>query len=473
MTSVPRPPAPDETSDADDPVLGRTLVERYRVTGLLARGGMARVYRARDERLDRDVAVKVLSAPYADDPTFVERFLREARAAASLSHPSLVHVYDSGSDGRHHFIAMELLDRHRSLRLVLEERGRLEVAEAVAVAREVLAGLAVVHDHGLVHCDIKTGNVMLGTGPAKLIDFGIARTPHAPDPADLSIGSLRYMSPEQLRSEPLTPASDLFAVGVLLYEAITGRAPFPGETPEEVAAAHETWRVPAPSTLATGVPDRLDRAILQALRPAPEARFNSAEAMDRALEASLPAREETETRPLARVSPPARADHGYVPPPAPPPVASPARGREGPPRPAASLWRPAGRRIAGMTRLIGTAFVLAAVVLVILLVVVPLLRLGASPGGAGPTSTATPVATAVPSAAPTPAGNNVAVPDTIGRSRDEAIALATEAGLNWFLRCDEDPELPEGIIDQEPGAGTEVPRGSRFTMYSARIADCR
>jgi beta-lactam-binding protein with PASTA domain len=112
-------------------------------------------------------------------------------------------------------------------------------------------------------------------------------------------------------------------------------------------------------------------------------------------------------------------------------------------------------------------------VLVILLVVVPLLRLGAAPGGAGPTSSATPLATAVPSAAPTPAGNMVAVPETIGRSRDEAIALANEAGLNWFLRCDEDPSQPEGIIDQEPSAGTEVPRGSRFTMYSARIADCR
>jgi serine/threonine-protein kinase len=473
MTSVPRPPAPDEASGADDPVLGRMLVERYQVTELLARGGMARVYRARDERLDRDVAVKVLSAPYADDPAFVDRFLREARAAASLSHPSLVHVYDSGSDGRHHFIAMELLDRHRSLRQVLEERGRLEVGEAVDVAREVLAGLRVVHERGLVHCDIKTGNVMLGGGPAKLIDFGIARTPHAPDPSELSIGSLRYMSPEQLRSEPLTPASDLFAVGVLLYEAITGRAPFPGETPEEVAAAHEAWHVPPPSTLASGVPDRLDRAILQALRPAPEARFHSAEAMDRALEASIPARQETETHSVARVPPPAPADHGYVPPVAPVPVAPLARGWEGPSRRTAPSRRPAGRRRVGTARLIGTAFVLAAVVLVILLVVVPLLRLGAAPGGAGPTSSATPLATAVPTAAPTPAGNMVAVPEAIGRSKDEAIALATEAGLNWFLRCDEDPSQPEGIIDQEPGAGTVVPRGSRFTMYSARIADCR
>lgn len=469
MTSVPRPPAPEDASEDADPVLGRTLVERYRVTGLLGRGGMARVYRARDERLDRDVAVKVLSDPYADDPVFVGRFLREARAAASLSHPSLLHVYDSGSDGPVHFIAMELLDRHRSLRQVLEERGRLEVGEAVEVVRELLAGLRVVHDHGLVHCDIKTGNVMLGTGPAKLIDFGIARTPSAPEPAELSIGSLRYMSPEQLRSEALTPASDLFAVGVLLYESITGRVPFPGETPEEVAAAQQAWRVPPPSTLASGVPGRLDLAILQALRPEPEARFHSAEAMDRALEASLPPREDTETRAVERVPrPPARPDAGYVPPPAPARVA-PVAWRA-PSRPAAPSPRTPAFRGGRILRLVGTAAVLAAAVLVILLVVVPLLRLGAAPGGAG--SSATPLATAAPTAGPTPEGDTVAVPETIGLSRDEAIALANQAGLNWFLRCNEDPSQPEGIIDQEPAAGIPVPRGSRFTMYSARIADC-
>ena len=154
-----------------DPTIGRTLVERYRIDGLVARGGMARVYRARDVRLERDVAVKVLSHPYADDPAFVERFLAEARAAGSLSHPSLVHVYDSGSDGDAHFIVMELLDRHRSLRQVLDEHGPMPPAEVLRIGLELLAGLRVVHARDLVHCDVKSGNVMLGPGPAKLIDF--------------------------------------------------------------------------------------------------------------------------------------------------------------------------------------------------------------------------------------------------------------------------------------------------------------
>ncbi|HEX5631748.1 MAG TPA: protein kinase, partial [Gemmatimonadales bacterium] len=145
-------------------MLGRVLADRYRIDSLVARGGMARVYRAHDDRLDRMVAVKVLAPPYSDDPAFTDRFLGEARAAASLSHPSLVHVYDSGSDGAAHFIVMELLDRHRTLRDILQDRGRMPAAEAIRIGRELLAGLRVVHDHGLVHCDVKAANVMLGPG---------------------------------------------------------------------------------------------------------------------------------------------------------------------------------------------------------------------------------------------------------------------------------------------------------------------
>ncbi|MGH2801281.1 MAG: protein kinase domain-containing protein, partial [Thermoleophilaceae bacterium] len=313
---TPEPHAlPADSTEQPDPVLGRLLAERYEVRELIARGGMARVYRARDTRLERDVAVKILSPPYAEDRAFTDRFLAEARAAASLSHPSLVHVYDSGSDGALHYIVMELLDRHRTLREILAERRRLGIAEAASLGRELLAGLRVVHERGLVHCDVKSANVMIGPGPAKLIDFGIARTPHAADEGDTSIGSLQYMSPEQLRGEGLTAASDLFALGVVLYEAITGQVPYPGGSPAELAEAHAADRVRPPSTLADGVPGRLDAAILQALRRDPDGRFRSAAAMDRALEASVEARDEEETR---IVAPPPRAESsGYVPPAAP------------------------------------------------------------------------------------------------------------------------------------------------------------
>ena len=448
-----------------DAMVGRTLADRYRIDALVARGGMARVYRARDVRLERDVAVKVLAQPYADDPAFTERFLAEARAAASLSHPSLVHVYDSGSDGDAHFIVMELLDRHRSLRRALDESGRLSRDEVLRLASELLAGLQVIHDRGLVHCDVKSGNVMLGPEAAKLIDFGIARSPHTAVEGDTSIGSLRYMSPEQLHGEALAPASDLFSLGVVLYEALTGRMPYQGRTPEEVSAAHAAGVVRPPSELIDGEPGRLDDAILQSLRRDPTSRFRSADAMARALGAArdeaMDLHEADETRVIAVPGPaPERAPGigGYVPPPVSPRVPPPGRAPARPPPPQSS-------RRTGLWPMLGTLLVLAAAGLVVVFVILPLLDLGA--GGGAPQ--ASPSVVAAPSA---PEGR-VLIPDTVGMPTADAIDVASEAGLDWTVRCAEDTAQPEGIVHQEPPADTPVAPGSRFTMYSARFADCQ
>ena len=464
MSEPPRP-LPGAAPAEPDPMVGRTLADRYRIDGLIARGGMARVYRARDGRLDRDVAVKVLSPPFADDPDFSDRFLAEARAAASLSHPSLVHVYDSGSDGSAHFIVMELLDRHRSLRQELDTRGRLPRDEVLRIGNELLAGLRVVHDRGLVHCDVKPANVMLGPGPAKLIDFGIARSPHAAQDGETSIGSLHFMSPEQLHGEALTPASDLFSLAVVLYEALTGRVPFAGETPEQVSAAQASGRVRPPSTVAEGVPGRLDEAILQALRIEPDQRFHSAEAMARALEAAdeevASSRDHDTTVvhravPRASVQPSPRS--GYIPPPAPQPPPQPIA----PARPTHPVRGPRPRR--GIWELIGTLLIIGAAGFVVLLVIL-LLQVGQGQGGLG---TPTPAP-----AGPTPNNGVVVVPNTVGMATADAKRVASEAGLNWTVFCNDDQSQPEGIIDQEPPAGTQVSVGSAFSMYSARITDCR
>ena len=442
----------DAPRERRDPLIGEAIAGRYVVGDLIARGGMARVYRARDERLDRAVAVKVLSAPYADDPAASERFLAEARAAASLSHPSLVHVYDSGSDGAAHYIVMELLDRHRSLRDELDARGPLPRSEVLRMARELLGGLRVVHDRELVHCDVKSGNIMLGPGPAKLIDFGIARSPRDATDGDTSIGSLQYMSPEQLHGEPLTPASDLFSLGVVLYEALTGRLPYPGSTPDEVIAAHRAGTVQPPSALGAGSGARMDDAILQALQRDPGARFRSAEAMAQALASAADelGRDDDTTRVVAV---PARDRGAYVPPPA---------ERSVPP-PAPRQAPPSSRRRRSLWNLVGALFIVAAAALVVIFVVVPLLQLGGGGGqdGASPTS------------APTAQPGTVLVPQTVGLPTRDAIEAASAVGLDWTVRCNEDPSQPEGIIDQEPPADTRVEPGSAFTMFSARISDCR
>lgn len=472
MTDLPRPLAGGAPAEPD-PMLGRTIAGRYRIDALIARGGMARVYRAHDDRLERDVAVKVLSPPYADDPDFTARFLGEARAAASLSHPSLVHVYDSGSHGAAHYIVMELLEQHRTLRDVLDEHGPLSRDEVLRIGRELLAGLRLVHERGLVHCDVKAGNVMLGPGPAKLIDFGIAQPPHDGTDGDTSIGSLQYMSPEQLHGEALTPASDLFSLGAVLYEALTGRVPYTGVTPAEVSQAHARGEVRPPSTYVEGVPGRLDEAILQSLRRDPAARFLSAAAMDAALVAA--AREQRATRDedtrVVRTPSPAAPDAGYVPPPLPAgPRESPPPRRE--PRPAPRQAAAAHRsRGSGAWGLLGSLVVLAAAAAVVVFVVVPLINLGRDAGGGGGNG-AEPTATPTEQATPDAPGR-VAVPDTVGLPTDEAIEAASEAGLDWTVRCNQDPHQPEGIVDQEPAAGAEVAPGSAFTMYSARIQDCR
>ena len=450
---------------SDEPVVvGSTLADRYRADSVIARGGMATVYRARDLRLDRDVAVKVLAQPYANDPAFASRFLDEARAAASLSHPSLVHVYDSGSDGAAHYIVMELLDRHRTLRDVLDTEGPRSADEVVRIGRELLAGLRVVHERGLVHCDVKPANVMLGPGPAKLIDFGIASQPHVATEGDTSIGSLRFMSPEQLHGRGLTPASDLFSLGAVLYQALTGRPPYAGETPETISAAHAVGRVGPPSTIVTGIPGALDAAILQALRRDPDERYASAEAMSASLEASAgemaQRRDEETTRVVHLAPPPPRAPPGYVPPAAPPDipaasVPSPVRSSMPPPRRRRSMWG-----------VIGTLVVLAAAVLVLVLIVVPLLEFG-SDGGGGVAATPTPAPT------PAPDPDRVVVPGLVGMPTDEALEAARASGLDWTLFCDEDQSKPAGIIDQEPRAGRSVRPGSPFSLYSARFADCQ
>jgi eukaryotic-like serine/threonine-protein kinase len=470
MTETPRP-LPGDAPAEPDPMLGRTLADRYRIDAIMARGGMARVYCARDERLQRDVAIKVLSPPYADDPDFTGRFLHEARAAASLSHPSLVHVYDSGSDGAAHYIVMELLDQHRTLREVLDAHGPLSRDEVLRIGRELLAGLRVVHDRDLVHCDVKASNVMLGPGPAKLIDFGIAQAPHDGIEGDTSIGSLQYMSPEQLHGEALTPASDLFSLGAVLYEALTGRVPYAGATPSEVSEGHAREAPPPPSTLVEGVPGRLDEAILQALRREPRARFHTAEAMARALDAASTelAGREDETRVIRTPRAASAGSAGYVPPPAPP--APPSRPVRREPRPAPSTTG-GGRRHdrragSGLWSVLGTLLVLAAAGLVVLFIIVPLLEVGRNGGGTGePESSPTaPAGTVAP--------GRVIVPDTVGMPTRDAIEEATAAGLRWTVQCAQNPQQPEGIIDQEPAAGTEVAPGSAFTMYSARIQDCR
>ena len=259
----------------------RVLNDRYEIHRRLARGGMAQVYLARDRSLDRPVAVKELVPEFATDPSFVERFRREAQAAANLSHPNIVGVYDWGAQDGTYFIVMEYVDGP-SLSRVLRADGPFHPRRAAEIAAEVAAGLGFAHSRGVVHRDVKPGNVLLTrSGQAKVTDFGIARALSSSD-EDLTqagsvMGTATYFSPEQAQGLSVDPRSDLYSLGVVLYELVTGRPPFTGETPLAIAYKHVQDQPAPPSTLMTGLPQALEAIIMKLLAKRPDDRYASAE----------------------------------------------------------------------------------------------------------------------------------------------------------------------------------------------------
>jgi eukaryotic-like serine/threonine-protein kinase len=270
-------------------LIGALLEQRYRVEALLARGGMSSVYRGLDTRLDRRVAIKVMDARFADDRAFVDRFEREARSAAKIHHPNVVAVHDQGVDrspsGDLVYLVMELVDGG-TLRDLINERGALTVPLTLAIMEQVLAALAAAHRAGLVHRDVKPENVLIGhageQGSAvKVGDFGLVRAVHSAGTTSASVilGTVAYLSPEQVTTGAATATGDVYSAGIVLFEALTGAAPYTGDSAISVAYRHVNDDVPAPSTLVPGIPPELDDLVVratrrdQALRPADGAAF--------------------------------------------------------------------------------------------------------------------------------------------------------------------------------------------------------
>jgi eukaryotic-like serine/threonine-protein kinase len=264
---------------------GELIGGRYELGRQLGAGGMARVYLGHDRLLDREVAVKVLAEPYASDPNFVERFRREASAAAGLNHPNIVAVYDRGEADGSYYIVMEYLSGP-DLKQVIRSRAPLAPTEAIDAAQQILAALGAAHRRDVVHRDVKPQNVLVAEdGHLKVTDFGIARAGADRDMTEAGsvIGTAQYLSPEQARGDEVTAASDTYAVGIVLYEMLTGRVPFDGGPPVAVAMKQISDEPVSPRIVEPSVPRELEAVVLRALAKRPSERYRTAEEMSRAL----------------------------------------------------------------------------------------------------------------------------------------------------------------------------------------------
>ncbi len=283
---------------------GRVLADRYAVGELLGRGGMAEVYLATDRVLDRPVAFKVLGGWLANDGTFVERFRREALAAARISHPNLVAVFDAGSEDGVHYIVMEHVPGE-TLADVLRKEGRLHPNRASSIAASVADALGVAHAARIVHRDVKPANVMLTPdGRTKLMDLGIARNIDGESITHASsiLGTAGYVSPEQARGDPVDHRSDVYSLGCVLYEMLTGRQPFEAQDPLAMAYKHVHEAPVPPTSLEPSIPPALEAVTLRAMEKEPGSRFQNVEEMASALDdRTAPVAPLTTTTPMAPV----------------------------------------------------------------------------------------------------------------------------------------------------------------------------
>jgi beta-lactam-binding protein with PASTA domain/tRNA A-37 threonylcarbamoyl transferase component Bud32 len=433
---------------SSDTLINTLFDGRYRIVRKLGSGGMANVYLAEDEDLGRRVAIKILNDRYANDDLFIERFRREAKSAAALSHPNIVSVYDRGEAEGTYYIAMEVIEG-RSLKELIMTRGPLPIPQALAYTHEMLEALRFAHRHGIIHRDIKPHNILIGER-LKVTDFGIARAGASQmTEAGSIMGTAQYLSPEQARGAPVTAASDLYSVGIVLYEMLTGKVPFTGDSAIEIAMKHLNEPPKPPSKIRPEIPEELDAVVLRALSKNPEDRYQTAEEFSEDLhrvEAGLPLAPETSEAATALIAGAALAGDGSTevlagtavttPGGAPPP---PTTRRPPPPYgPGYYDEPPRKRRRWGPWLLV--ALLLAAAGIAGWYVFSQIQDQLA-------------------------ANEPVAVPNVDGLREEAAVNLIQEAGLEPDVQRAANADVEKDrVFDQNPNAGTRIQKGDRVTI---------
>lgn len=421
----------------------RLLAGRYELIEKIGEGGMAIVYKAKCRLLNRYVAIKILRPEFTKDEQFVENFRRESQAAAGLSHPNIVSVYDVGQEGNIHFIVMELVEG-KTLSELIEEKGRLDYKEAINITRQVASALSLAHKNQIVHRDIKPHNILItNTGVAKLADFGIAKAVSASTIIggnNKVMGSVHYFSPEQARGAYVDERSDIYSLGIVLYEMLTGKVPFDGDNPISIALMHINDPMPPVSAEVPGIPPQLEKIIMKATDKYQTNRYRTADEMIEDLDniefitkvmgqkAFTIAGEEEKEQPAVSVHPERERTH---------------RKSE-----LAGNTEESDKTLERANK-ISTGFIIGAVAV---LVIAGIIGLGALLGWFSGDS------------------EEIKVPIFVGRTFEEAQALAQETGLE--IARGEDvysPDQEEGkITSQNPTADSVVSPGKLITVYVSK-----
>ena len=256
---------------------GMIIAERYEILGKIGTGGMADVYKAKDHKLNRFVAVKVLKPEFREDTTFIRKFKSEAQAAAVLTHPNIVNVFDVGDDNGVYYIVMELIEGI-TLKEYISKKGKLSVKEATSIAIQVSMGLEAAHSHGIVHRDVKPQNIIISMdGKVKVTDFGIARAASSNTISSNVMGSVHYSSPEQVRGGYSDEKSDIYSLGITMYEMVTGKVPFDGDTTVAIAIKHLQEEIVPPSIYTPELPHSLEQIILKCTQKSVDRRYQNME----------------------------------------------------------------------------------------------------------------------------------------------------------------------------------------------------
>ena len=414
-------------------MVNRTLGNRYQITEKIGMGGMAEVYKATDSTLGRTVAVKVMLPQYASDPNFAARFRQEAQAAANLSSPYIVNIYDWGRDGDSYYIVMEYV-RGTDLKTAIQQRGNIHPRKVAEIGSQVCSALSVAHGYDIIHRDIKSANIMVqGDGNVKVMDFGIAQAGHPGMTQDSSVlGTAHYVSPEQAQGKKLTAASDLYSLGIVLYEAATGQLPFDGPDVVSVAMKQVSDPPVPPRQINPNIDPQFEAIIMTALQKNPDDRFATAKEMQRAIDDYLSGRASAETQVLNRGYSAAGATAAYG--------ADQTMVMAGPGQ---TTVMPGGGMQGGMQqqpRKNTKRNVIIAIIAVVLIAGIGFFVANA----AGLF------------------GGTVKVPDVVGYTEQDARDSLKEAGLKvGRIKLEKSNTVPEGmIISQDPKADTQVQVGS-------------